>query len=68
MAQYDNIKNFCNRIIHLQKTGSRELRLTQEEAIEIMCELNQLLLNKQHTVQVPNVESKTQSSVDAGTF
>jgi len=68
MAKYNNIKNFCNRVIHLQKTGSKELRLTQEEAIEIMCELNQLLLDKQLTVQVPNVESNTQSSVDAGTF
>ena len=68
MAKYNNIKNFCNRVNHLQKTGSKELRLTQEEAIEIMCELNQLLLDKQLTVQVPNVESNTQSSVDAGTF
>jgi len=68
MAQYNNIKNFCNRVIHLQKTGSKELRLTQEEAIEIMCELNQLLLDRQYTVQVSNAEPKAQSSVDAGTF
>jgi len=68
MAQYDNIKNFCNRVIHLQKTGSKEIRLTQEEAVDIMCELNQLLLDKRQTVQVPNVESNTRSSVDAGTF
>jgi|TARA_B100001093_G_C26169037_1_gene734944 hypothetical protein len=68
MAQYDNIKNFCNRIIHLQKTGSKEIRLTQQEAIEIMCELNQLLLKEQNTVQVPTVESNDRQPVDAGTF
>ena len=68
MAQYDNIKSFCNRVIHLQKSNSKELRLTQEEAVSLMCELNQLLLTQKNTIQIPNTESKIQSSVDAGSF
>tara|TARA_B100000989_G_scaffold288857_1_gene260019 strand:- start:659 stop:865 length:207 start_codon:yes stop_codon:yes gene_type:complete len=68
MAQYSNIKNFCNRVIHLQKTGSKEIRLTQDEANSLMFELNQLLLNEQQKIQVPTVKTNTESSVDAGAF
>ena len=68
MAHYDNIKSFCNRVIHLQKSNSKELRLTQQEAVSLMCELNQLLLAQKNTVQVPTLESNTKPSVDAGSF
>jgi hypothetical protein len=68
MAQYDNIKNFCNRVIHLEKTGSKEIRLTQSEAVVLMSELNQLLLEQRKPVQVQNVKSNRDFSVDAGTF
>mgnify|MGYP001455082829 CR=1 FL=1 len=68
MTHYDNIKSFCNRVIHLQKSNSKELRLTQQEAVSLMCELNQLLLAQKNTVQVPTLESNTKLSVDAGSF
>ena len=68
MTHYDNIKSFCNRVIHLQKSNSQELRLTQQEAVSLMCELNQLLLAQKNTVQVPTLESNTKPSVDAGSF
>ncbi len=68
MAHYDNIKSFCNRVIHLQKSNSNELRLTQQEAVSLMCELNQLLLAQKNTIQVPSSESNTKTSVDAGSF
>jgi|TARA_Y100001937_G_scaffold127302_1_gene199124 hypothetical protein len=68
MTHYDNIKSFCNRVIHLQKSNSKELRLTQQEAVSLMCELNQLLLAQKNTVQVPTLESNTKPSVDAGSF
>ena len=68
MAQYNSIKDFCNRVIHIQKTGSKEARLTQEEAISLMCELNQLLLNQQQKIDIPTVKRNTESSVDAGVF
>tara|TARA_X000000950_G_scaffold118699_1_gene148709 strand:- start:1382 stop:1588 length:207 start_codon:yes stop_codon:yes gene_type:complete len=68
MAQYNSIKDFCNRVIHIQKTGSKEVRLTQEEAISLMCELNQLLLNQQQKIDIPTVKTNTESSVDAGVF
>ena len=54
MAQYDNIKNFCNRVIHLEKTGSKEIRLTQSEAVVLMSELNQLLLERLRPATVHN--------------
>ena len=68
MAQYDNIKNFCNRVIHLEKTGSKEISLTQSEAVVLMTELNQLLLERLNPVHVQNTRTETPSSVDAGTF
>ena len=68
MAQYDNIKNFCNRVIHLEKTGSKEIRLTQSEAVVLMSELNQLLLEQRKPVQVQNIQTTKDLSVDAGTF
>ena len=68
MTHYDNIKSFCNRVIHLQKSNSKELRLTQQEAVSLMCELNQLLLAQKNTVQVPTLDSNTKPSVDAGSF
>jgi len=69
MAQYDNIKNFCNRVIHLEKTGSKEIRLTQSEAVVLMSELNQLLLERLKPAQVQNTSTQsTSASVDAGTF
>ena len=68
MTHYDNIKSFSNRVIHLQKSNSKELRLTQQEAVSLMCELNQLLLAQKNTVQVPTLESNTKPSVDAGSF
>ncbi len=68
MVHYDNIKSFCNRVIHLQKSNSNELRLTQQEAVSLMCELNQLLLAQKTTVQVPTSEPNTKTSVDAGSF
>ena len=68
MAQYDNIKNFCNRVIHLEKTGSKEIRLTQSEAIVLMTELNQLLLDQNKSIQVPKDNTKIGQSIDAGRF
>ena len=69
MAQYDNIKNFCNRVIHLEKTGSKEIRLTQSEAVVLMSELNQLLLEQLKPASVQNTSTQSTSmSVDAGTF
>jgi len=70
MAQYDNIKNFCNRVIHLEKTGSKEIRLTQSEAVVLMSELNQLLLERLQPVKTqgtPNTQPKA-VSIDAGIF
>jgi len=68
MAQYDNIKNFCNRVIHLEKTGSKEIRLTQPEAFILMSELNQLLLERLRPATVQHTEKQSSVSVDAGTF
>ena len=69
MAQYDNIKNFCNRVIHLEKTGSKEIRLTQSEAVVLMSELNQLLLEQLKPAPVQSTSTQSTSmSVDAGTF
>ena len=68
MAQYDNIKNFCNRVIHLEKTGSKEIRLTQSEAVVLMSELNQLLLERLQPAKSQNIQQTTTMSVDAGTF
>jgi len=69
MAQYDNIKNFCNKVIHLEKTGSKEIRLTQSEAVVLMAELNQLLLQQLKPVQIqPNTRPDIELSVDAGKF
>jgi hypothetical protein len=68
MAQYNNIKNFCNRVIHLEKSGSKEIRLTKSEAVILMSELNQLLLDKKSTVQAPAIQINSSSSFDAGTF
>ena len=70
MAQYDNIKNFCNRVIHLEKTGSKEIRLTQSEAVVLMSELNQLLLERLQPVRTQGTPSTppTAVSIDAGIF
>ena len=70
MAQYDNIKNFCNRVIHLEKTGSKEIRLTQSEAVVLMSELNQLLLERLQPVKIQDTPSTppTAVSIDAGIF
>jgi len=68
MAQYNNIKNFCNRIIHLEKSGSKEIRLTKSEAVILMSELNQLLLDRKLTVSAPTTPVNSNSSFDAGTF
>lgn len=68
MAQYDNIKNFCNRVIHLEKTGSKEIRLTQSEAVVLMSELNQLLLERLQPAKSQNIQQTATMSVDAGTF
>tara|TARA_B100001094_G_scaffold319076_1_gene363416 strand:+ start:1523 stop:1732 length:210 start_codon:yes stop_codon:yes gene_type:complete len=69
MAQYNNIKNFCNRVIHLEKTGSKEIRLTQSEAVVLMSELNQLLLEQLKPAQTQRTSVQpTSVSVDAGTF
>jgi hypothetical protein len=70
MAQYNNIKNFCNRVIHLEKTGSKEIRLTQSEAVVLMSELNQLLLERLHPVKTQDTLSTppTSVSIDAGIF
>jgi len=68
MAQYSNIKNFCNRIIHLEKSGSKEIRLTKSEAFVLMSELNQLLLEKRSLVQPPIVQPVSSDSFDAGGF
>lgn len=69
MAQYDNIKNFCNKVIHLEKTGSKEIRLTKSEAVVLMTELNQLLLQQLKPVQIqPNTTPNIELSVDAGKF
>ena len=68
MAQYDNIKNFCNRVIHLEITGSKEIRLTQSEAVVLMSELNQLLLERLQPAKSQNIQQTATMSVDAGTF
>ena len=68
---YENVKNFCQRVINLEKTHSTEIRLTRQEAVSIMCELNQLLINKSTSFEVPvsNTPKMVSSvSVDAGTF
>ena len=68
---YENVKNFCNRVINLEKTHSMEIRLTRDEAVSIMCELNQLLINESAKIKVPvsNTQKMVSSvSVDAGTF
>ena len=68
---YENVKNFCNWVINLEKTHSTEIRLTREEAVSIMCELNQLLINESAKIKVPvsNTQKMVSSvSVDAGTF
>ncbi len=68
---YENVKNFCTRVINLEKTHSMEIRLTRDEAVSIMCELNQLLINESAKIKVPvsNTQKIVSSvSVDAGTF
>ena len=68
MANYDNIKNFCNRVIHLEKTGSKEIRLTQSEAVVLMSEINQLLLQQNTATPVKDSEPSPIVSIDAGRF
>ena len=70
---YENVKQFCQRIVNLQKSHSKEIRLTREEAISIMCELNQLLINESAKSTVNRVNSRAQDyvrsvSIDAGKF
>ena len=68
---YENVKNFCTRVINLEKTHSMEIRLTRDEAVSIMCELNQLLINESAKIKVPvsNTQKMVSSvSVGAGTF
>ena len=68
---YENVKQFCQRVINLEKTQSSEIRLTREEAVSIMCELNQLLIKETTKFKVPvsNTPKMVSSvSVDAGTF
>ena len=68
---YENIKNFCNRVINLERTHSKEIRLTREEAVSIMCELNQLLIKDSTKFQVSTINAPrvvSSGPVVAGTF
>ena len=70
---YENVKQFCQRVINLEKTHSSEIRLTREEAVSIMCELNQLLIKESSKSTVNPVNNRSREyvrsiSVDAGTF
>ena len=71
---YENVKQFCQRIVNLQKSHSKEIRLTREEAVSIMCELNQLLINESSKSTVNRVNSSRAQnyvrsiSIDAGKF
>ncbi len=72
-SNYENVKQFCQRIVNLQKSHSKEIRLTREEAVSIMCELNQLLINESSKFTVNKVNSRAQDyvrsiSIDAGKF
>ena len=53
MANYEHVKKFCERVVNLQKTHSNEIRLTREEAVSIMCELNQMLINESTKISQP---------------
>jgi hypothetical protein len=71
MANYEHIKKFCERVVNLQKTHSNEVRLTREEAVSIMCELNQMLINDSTSYSKPlKAKQKINSeiSLDAGKF
>ena len=70
---YENVKQFCQRIVHLQKSHSKEVRLTREEAISLMGELNQLLINELSKSASRQVNSRASNyvsnvSIDAGKF
>ena len=70
---YENVKQFCQRIVHLQKSHSKEVRLTREEAISLMGELNQLLINELSKSDSRQVNSRASNyvsnvSIDAGKF
>jgi hypothetical protein len=71
MANYEHVKKFCERVVNLQKTHSNEVRLTREEAVSIMCELNQMLINDSTSYSKPlKAKQKINSeiSLDAGKF
>lgn len=71
MANYEHVKKFCERVVNLQKTHSNEIRLTREEAVSIMCELNQLLINESTKISQPVQTTQkmvSDLSLDAGSF
>ncbi len=71
MANYEHVKKFCERVINLQKTHSNEIRLTREEAVSIMCELNQMLINESTKISQPVQATQkmvSDLSLDAGSF
>ena len=71
MANYEHVKKFCERIVNLQKTHSNEIRLTREEAVSIMCELNQMLINESTKISQPVQATQkmvSDLSLDAGSF
>ncbi len=71
MANYEHVKKFCERVINLQKTHSNEIRLTREEAVSIMCELNQMLINESTKISQPVQTTQkmvSDLSLDAGSF
>ncbi len=71
MANYEHVKKFCERVVNLQKTHSNEIRLTREEAVSIMCELNQMLINESTKISQPVQATQkmvSDLSLDAGSF
>ncbi len=71
MANYEHVKKFCERVVNLQKTHSNEIRLTREEAVSIMCELNQMLINESTKISQPVQTTQkmvSDLSLDAGSF
>ena len=71
MAIYEHVKKFCERVINLQKTHSNEIRLTREEAVSIMCELNQMLITESISISRPTQTTQkivSDLSIDAGKF
>lgn len=64
---FPELENFCTRVKRLQASGSKEMRITKEEAQKMMIELTELLL-KRPTEKIIISRPTESKQVDGGSF